>query len=73
MLFSEQSDSGLLVAVTLVVCDYYFTALFRAEPLTVTVRKCRLRGLFHYMFDVKAAREKVGQVRTGQLFGYGAT
>lgn len=52
--------------VTLVVCDYYFTVLFGAEPITVTVRKCRLRGLFHCVFDVGAAREKVGQVRTVQ-------
>lgn len=71
VVFSAQSDSGLLVTVTLVVCDYYFTVPFRAEPLTATVRKCRLRGLFHYVFDVKAVREKVVHVRAGQLFGVG--
>lgn len=31
VLFSDQSDSGLQVVVTLVVCDYDFTVLFRAE------------------------------------------
>lgn len=40
--------------------------------LTITARKCRLRGVFHYMFDVKAARKKRDQVKTGQLFGDGA-
>ena len=48
------------------VCAYYFTVLFGAEPITVTVRKSRLRGLFHCVFDVEAAREKLGQVRTVQ-------
>lgn len=27
--------------------------------------------MFHYIFDVKAARVKAGQVKTGQLFGVG--
>lgn len=31
--------------------------------LAIKVRKCKLRGLFHYMFDVKAAREHVDQVK----------
>lgn len=67
MFLSDQSDSGLQVAVTLVVCDYYFTVLLRAEPLSYyqSRRKCKLRGLFHYMFDVRAAREKAGKVRLG--------
>lgn len=31
--------------------------------LTIKVRKCKLRGLSHYMFDVKALREKVSEVK----------
>lgn len=33
VLLSGQSDSGLQVALPLVVCDYYFTVLLREEPL----------------------------------------
>lgn len=32
--------------------------------LTIKVRKCKLRGLSHYMFNVKAVREKVSKVKS---------
>lgn len=52
-----------------------FLQSFSGQSLfvTIAVRTCRLRGVSHYAVDVKAARAKLGRVKTGQLFGVGAS
>lgn len=38
--------------------------------LTIKVKRYKLRGLFHYLFDVQAAQEKVGQVKPANYFEF---